>query len=60
MLMGCVAVSEDGTRLGKGGRVIGCRPRRGLRPVAGIIWDDLTGEKIAAILLLSAQRAWDR
>jgi 5-formyltetrahydrofolate cyclo-ligase len=33
-------------------RVIDCRPGRGPRPVAGIIWADLTDEKIAAIPLL--------
>jgi 5-formyltetrahydrofolate cyclo-ligase len=38
-------------------RVIDCRSRRGPRPTAGIIWADLTEEKIAAIPLLSAQRA---
>jgi 5-formyltetrahydrofolate cyclo-ligase len=38
-------------------RVIDCRARRGPRPTAGIIWADLTEEKIAAIPLLSAQRA---
>jgi 5-formyltetrahydrofolate cyclo-ligase len=38
-------------------RVIDCRPLRGPRPVAGICWDDLTEEKIAAIPLLAAQRA---
>jgi 5-formyltetrahydrofolate cyclo-ligase len=38
-------------------RVIDCRPRHGSRPAAGIQWDDLTEEKIAAIPLLSAQRA---
>jgi 5-formyltetrahydrofolate cyclo-ligase len=37
-------------------RVIDCRARRGPRPTAGIIWADLTEEKIAAIPLLSAQR----
>jgi 5-formyltetrahydrofolate cyclo-ligase len=110
VVMGSVAVSEDGARLGKGGgfadlefalataagligpetvtvttvhelqvrpsgvipltdhdvpvdlivtpeRVIDCRARRGPRPTAGIIWADLTEEKIAAIPLLSAQRA---
>ncbi len=41
-------------------RVIDCRPRRGPRPAAGICWDDLTEEKIAAIPLLSAQRAGPR
>ena len=30
-------------------RVIDCRARRAPRPVAGIVWDDLTEEKIAAI-----------
>jgi hypothetical protein len=38
-------------------RAIDCRPRRGARPPAGICWDDLTEEKIAAIPLLAAQRA---
>jgi 5-formyltetrahydrofolate cyclo-ligase len=109
VVMGSVAVSEDGARLGKGGgfadlefalataagligqdtlcvttvhdlqvvaagtipltghdvpvdlivapeRVIDCRPRHGPRPTAGIFWDDLTEEKIAAIPLLAAQR----
>ncbi len=108
VVMGCVAVGEDGARLGKGGgfadleyalataagligphtvsvttvhelqvrpaktipltghdvpvdfiitpeRVIACRG--GSRPVPGICWEDLTEEKIAAIPLLSAQRA---
>jgi 5-formyltetrahydrofolate cyclo-ligase len=41
-------------------RVIDCRPRRGPRPGAGICWDDLTEEKIAAIPLLAAQRAMHR
>jgi 5-formyltetrahydrofolate cyclo-ligase len=36
-------------------RVIDSRPRRGQRPAAGICWEDLTEEKIAAIPLLSAQ-----
>ncbi|MBO0818716.1 MAG: 5-formyltetrahydrofolate cyclo-ligase, partial [Actinobacteria bacterium] len=107
VVMGSVAASEDGARLGKGGgfadlefalataagligpqtltvttvhelqlcpagsipvtghdvpvdmivtpeRVIGCRPRRGPRPAAGIRWDDLTEAKIEAIPLLSA------
>jgi 5-formyltetrahydrofolate cyclo-ligase len=112
VVMGCVAVGEDGARLGKGGgfadleyalataagligphtvtvttvheiqvkpagtipltshdvpvdfvitpdRVIGTRTAAGLRPrpEAGINWDDLTDEKIAAIPLLSALRA---
>jgi 5-formyltetrahydrofolate cyclo-ligase len=110
VVMGSVAVGEDGARLGKGGgfadlefalataagligphtvavttvheiqvrpagtipltshdalvdyivtpeRVIDCRPRHGPRPDAGIQWDDLTEEKIAAIPLLSALRA---
>ena len=109
VVMGSVAVSEDGARLGKGGgfadlefalaatagligpdtvavttvhelqvrpsgtipltghdvpvdlivtpdRVIDCRPSRRARPVAGIRWDELTEEKIAAIPLLAAQR----
>ena len=40
-------------------RVIDARARSGAlsRPDAGIQWDDLTEEKIAAIPLLSAQRA---
>ena len=38
-------------------RVIDCRSRRPPRPAAGIVWDDLTDEKIAAIPLLSALRA---
>jgi 5-formyltetrahydrofolate cyclo-ligase len=37
-------------------RVIDCRPRRGARPPAGLRWEDLTEEKIAAIPLLAAQR----
>jgi 5-formyltetrahydrofolate cyclo-ligase len=41
-------------------RVIDCRPRRGPRPAVGILWDDLTEEKIAAIPLLAAQRAGQR
>jgi 5-formyltetrahydrofolate cyclo-ligase len=41
-------------------RVIGCRPRHGPRQAAGICWDDLTEEKIAAIPLLAAQRAGQR
>jgi 5-formyltetrahydrofolate cyclo-ligase len=110
VVMGSVAASEDGARLGKGGgfadleyalataagligphtvsvttvheiqvcpagiipltdhdvpvdfvitpeRVIDCRPRHRPRPDIGIRWDDLTEEKIAAIPLLSAQRA---
>jgi 5-formyltetrahydrofolate cyclo-ligase len=109
VVMGCVAVGEDGARLGKGGgfadlefalataagligphtvsvttvhelqlrpagtipltghdvlvdlivtaeRVIDCRPRHGPRAPAGICWDDLTEEKIAAIPLLAAMR----
>jgi 5-formyltetrahydrofolate cyclo-ligase len=113
VVMGCVAVGEDGARLGKGGgfadlefalaaaagligphtvavttvhevqvrpagtipltdhdvpvdfiitpdRVIDCRPQHGLRPAPRICWDDLTEEKIAAIPLLSAQRARQR
>jgi 5-formyltetrahydrofolate cyclo-ligase len=109
VVMGCVAVAEDGARLGKGGgfadleyalataagligpqtvcvttvheiqvlgagtipvaehdvpvdfivtpeRFIDCRARHGQRPAAGIRWQDLTPEKIAAIPLLSAQR----
>jgi 5-formyltetrahydrofolate cyclo-ligase len=112
VVMGCVAVGEDGARLGKGGgfadleyglaaaagligphtvtvttvheiqvrpagtipltghdvpidlvvtpeRIIDARARPGAlpRPQAGIEWDDLTDEKIAAIPLLSALRA---
>jgi 5-formyltetrahydrofolate cyclo-ligase len=38
-------------------RVIDCRSRHAPRPAAGIRWDDLTEEKIAAIPLLAAQRA---
>ena len=38
-------------------RVIDCRPGHGPRRAAGICWDDLTEEKIAAIPLLSALRA---
>jgi 5-formyltetrahydrofolate cyclo-ligase len=113
VVMGCVAVGEDGARLGKGGgfadlefalataagligpdtvcvttvhelqvcaagmipvtghdvpvdfiftpeRVTDCRPRHGPRPAAGICWEDLTEEKIAAIPLLAAQRAGPR
>jgi len=37
-------------------RVIDCRPSRGPRPDAGICWEDLTEEKIAAIPLLAALR----
>ncbi len=37
-------------------RVIDCRRGRGPRPTAGLDWDDLTEEKIAAIPLLAAQR----
>jgi 5-formyltetrahydrofolate cyclo-ligase len=40
--------------------VIDCRSRRGPRPAIGICWDDLTGEKIAAIPLLAALRAGQR
>jgi 5-formyltetrahydrofolate cyclo-ligase len=38
-------------------RIIDCRQSRGPRPAAGIIWDDLTEEKIAAIPLLAALQA---
>jgi 5-formyltetrahydrofolate cyclo-ligase len=38
-------------------RVIDCRAVRGPRPHAGIIWDDLTAEKIAAIPLLAGLQA---
>jgi 5-formyltetrahydrofolate cyclo-ligase len=38
-------------------RVIDCRSRHVPPPSAGIAWDDLTDEKIAAIPLLSALRA---
>jgi len=37
-------------------RVIDCRARRGRRPESGIMWADLTDEKIAAIPLLAALR----
>ena len=37
-------------------RIIDCRPLHGPRPSAGIRWEDLTEEKIAAIPLLAAQR----
>src|SRR5215471_6914354 len=37
-------------------RIIDCRPLHGPRPAAGIRWEDLTEEKIAAIPLLAAQR----
>jgi 5-formyltetrahydrofolate cyclo-ligase len=37
-------------------RVIDCRTAHRLRPPAGIVWDDLTEDKIAAIPLLSALR----
>jgi len=37
-------------------RVIDCRPRHRPRTAAGICWDDLTEEKLAAIPLLAAQR----
>ena len=113
VVMGCVAVSEDGARLGKGGgfadlefalataagligphtvsvttvhelqlrpagaipvtshdvavdvivtpeRVIDCRSPERPRAAAGIIWDDLTEEKIAAIPLLAERRAPER
>jgi len=109
VVMGCVAVGEDGARLGKGGgfadlefalaaaagligpgtvtattvhelqvrdagtipltahdvpvdlvitpgRVIDCRGRRGPRPKAGIRWEELTEDKVAAIPLLAARR----
>jgi 5-formyltetrahydrofolate cyclo-ligase len=109
VVMGSVAVGEDGARLGKGGgfadlefalatgagligphtvtvttvheiqlrpagavpltshdvpvdlivtpeRVIDCRSRHTPHPSAGIVWDELTDEKIAAIPLLSALR----
>jgi 5-formyltetrahydrofolate cyclo-ligase len=41
-------------------RIIDCRGRSGARPAGGICWEDLTEEKIAAIPLLSAQRARQR
>jgi 5-formyltetrahydrofolate cyclo-ligase len=109
VVMGSVAVSEDGARLGKGGGfadlefalataagligqdtlavttvhdlqlrptgsipvtshdvlvdmivtpqgVIDCRAGRPARPAAGIVWSDLTDDKIAAIPLLTALR----
>jgi 5-formyltetrahydrofolate cyclo-ligase len=37
-------------------RVIDCRARRGPRPASGIIWADLTEEKVSAIPLLAALR----
>ncbi|HUC26209.1 MAG TPA: 5-formyltetrahydrofolate cyclo-ligase [Streptosporangiaceae bacterium] len=37
-------------------RVLDCRSGRGPRPQAGIFWQDLTEEKIAAIPLLAAQQ----
>jgi hypothetical protein len=37
--------------------VIECRRRAGPRQPAGLDWDDLTEEKIAAIPLLAAQSA---
>ena len=37
-------------------RIIDCRPLHGPRAAAGIRWEDLTEEKIAAIPLLAAQR----
>jgi 5-formyltetrahydrofolate cyclo-ligase len=37
-------------------RIIDCRPLHGPRAPAGIRWEDLTEEKIAAIPLLAAQR----
>src|SRR6202050_2372001 len=37
--------------------IIDCRSVRGPRPTAGIRWEDLTEEKIAAIPLLAARRA---
>jgi 5-formyltetrahydrofolate cyclo-ligase len=41
-------------------RVIDCRSRHGPWPAAGICWEDLTEEKIAAIPLLFALRARQR
>jgi 5-formyltetrahydrofolate cyclo-ligase len=41
-------------------RVIDCRSGHGPRQAAGIRWEDLTDEKIAAIPLLSAQRSSER
>jgi len=38
-------------------RVVDCRSRQQARPLAGICWEDLTDEKIAAIPILAAQRA---
>jgi 5-formyltetrahydrofolate cyclo-ligase len=37
-------------------RVIDCRATRGERPIAGILWESLTDEKIAAIPLLGRLR----
>ncbi|MGC1284743.1 MAG: 5-formyltetrahydrofolate cyclo-ligase, partial [Streptosporangiaceae bacterium] len=41
-------------------RIIDCRSQHGPRQAAAIRWEDLTEEKIAAIPLLSAQRASQR
>jgi 5-formyltetrahydrofolate cyclo-ligase len=41
-------------------RIIDCRAGRTSRPQAGIRWQDLTEEKIAAIPLLAARRAASR
>jgi 5-formyltetrahydrofolate cyclo-ligase len=113
VVMGCVAVGEDGARLGKGGgfadleyalasaagligprtvcvttvhelqlrppgvipvtghdvpvdlvitpeRVIDCRAGGVQRPADGIVWSDLTAEKIAAIPLLATLRQTER
>lgn len=38
-------------------RIIDCRAHRAPRPRGGICWQELTGEKIAAIPLLAAMRA---
>jgi hypothetical protein len=40
--------------------VIDCRGRRAGRPSAGVIWADLTDEKIAAIPLLTELRGAGR
>src|SRR6202035_3988975 len=64
VVMGCVAAGEDGARLGKGGgfadlefALAATAGLIGPRRTASIRWENLTEEKIAAIPLLSAQRA---
>src|SRR5258708_3387303 len=53
-------LSEAPRRAASISRATTGRPRPGPGPPAGIRWDDLTEEKIAAIPLLSAQRAGQR